>query len=394
MAVRGIQDLHIKGARVFCRFDFNVPMNADGAIGDDTRIKRAVPTLNYIINQGGRCIAASHLGRPKGERRPEMTLRPVAEYLSTLLGKEVAFASDCIGEVASGAVGRMSDGAVLLLENLRFHPGETKNDPEFATQLASVADAYVNDAFGTAHRAHASTVGVPKLLNQKAAGFLMKEELDNLGRALENPARPVLAIFGGAKVSDKLGILKNFGQTVDAMVIAGGMANTFLAAGGVAVGRSKVEDDMYETVGQIQANAARTGCQIVLPEDVVVSTGVEEAAGAKIVSLGEIPVDVMALDIGPKTIQRVLDIIRRSATIIWNGPMGVFEVEQFAQGTMEIAHGIAESSAFSLVGGGDTVRAVRKAGVENRISYISTGGGAFMEFLEGRTLPGVEALES
>lgn len=394
MAIKGIEDLPIQGARVFCRFDFNVPMNADGSIGDDTRLKRALPTLRYVMEHGGRVIATSHLGRPKGERRPEMSLEPVAAALGTLLGKEVAFVPDCIGNEVAQAVGKMSDGDVLLLENLRFHPGETKNDPGFAAQLAAAADAYVNDAFGTAHRAHASTVGVPRLLKLKAAGLLMKEELDNLGRALRNPARPVVAIFGGAKVSDKLGILQNFLRTVDVMIIGGGMANTFLAAQGSGVGVSKVEDDMLDTAKSILRESAETGCKVMLPEDVRVAESMDQAAESRVVSVKDVGPNVMALDIGPESSRQFSDIIRKAATIIWNGPMGVFENEEFARGTMEVALSVAESSAFSLVGGGDTVRAIRKAGVEGRISYVSTGGGAFMEFLEGKTLPGVEALES
>ncbi len=394
MAIKGIQDLAIEGARVFSRFDFNVPLNADGTIGDDNRLRRALPTLKYIMEKGGKCIAVSHLGRPKGEKRPELSLRPVGARLTELLGKDVAFVPDCVGDAVAEAVARMADGEVLLLENVRFYAGETKNDPAFASQLASVADVYVNDAFGTAHRAHASTVGVPKLLRRKAAGLLMKEELDNLGRALDNPARPVLAIFGGAKVSDKLGILENFVRTVDAMIIAGGMANTFLAAQGAPVGRSRVEDDMFEIARRIVEDAAGSGCEILLPEDVVASAVMEEPGEVRIVSVRDIPQELMALDIGPKTVQSFVEVIGKAATIIWNGPMGVFETEQFAQGTMAVAQAIAQSSAFSLVGGGDTVRAVRRFGVEDRISYISTGGGAFMEFLEGKALPGVEALES
>ncbi len=394
MAIKGLEELSVEGVRVFCRFDFNVPMDSDGTIGDDTRLKRAVPTLKYIMEKGGRCIAASHLGRPKGEIRPELSLRPVAERLSDLVGKQVAFVSDCVGNVVEEAAHKMENGDVLLLENLRFHAGETKNDPAFAAQLAAVADAYVNDAFGTAHRAHASTVGVPGLLKFKAAGFLMKEELDNLSRALDDPARPVLAIFGGAKVSDKLGILKNFLQKVDAMIISGGMANTFLAAQGIGIGISKVEDDMFGVAREVLREAEKSGCRILLPADVVVAESPVSGAQTRTVSVSEIPADVMALDVGPKTIQLFGEVIAGSATIVWNGPLGVFEIEDFARGTMEVAHAVARCSAFSLVGGGDTVRAVRKAGVESQISYISTGGGAFMEFLEGKKLPGIEALES
>ncbi|MDQ1238803.1 MAG: hypothetical protein QG577_988 [Thermodesulfobacteriota bacterium] len=394
MAVKGIQDINIKDKRVFFRFDFNVPLDSSGQVGDDTRLRRALPTLRYAKEQGARCILASHLGRPKGERRPELTLQPVASKLSQLLDVPVNFVPDCIGVEVSGAVGRLRSGELLLLENLRFYPGETKNDPTFASRLADLAEVYVNDAFGTAHRAHASTVGVPILLTQKAAGFLMKEELDNLGRALENPVRPVVALFGGAKVSDKLAILSHFVRTLDSVLIGGGMANTFLRAKGLAVGVSKVEDDMLETAHEILQEAQKAGCRVLLPQDVVVATSIENPGRVSTVGVTAIPSDSMALDIGPQTIHEFTREIQRAATLIWNGPMGVFEEDAFAKGTNDIAQAVAASEAFSLVGGGDTIRAVRKAGVESRVSYISTGGGAFMEFLEGKKLPGVEALES
>jgi phosphoglycerate kinase len=393
MAIKGIQEISIKEKRVFLRFDFNVPLDSSGQVGDDTRLRRALPTLRYAMGQGARCILASHLGRPKGERRPELTLQPVASKLSQLLDVPVNFVPDCIGVEVSAAVGHLSSGELLLLENLRFYPGETKNDPTFASQLADLAEVYVNDAFGTAHRAHASTVGVPTLLAQKAAGLLMKEELDNLGRALENPIRPVVALFGGAKVSDKLAILSHFVRTLDGVLIGGGMANTFLRAKGLAVGTSKVEDDMLETARQILQEAELTGCRVLLPQDVVVATSIENPGPVSTVGVTAIPSDSMALDIGSQTIQEFTREIQRAATLIWNGPMGVFEEDAFAEGTNDIAHAVAASEAFSLVGGGDTIRAVRKAGIENQVSYISTGGGAFMEFLEGKKLPGVEALE-
>jgi phosphoglycerate kinase len=393
MAIKGIQEISIKEKRVFFCFDFNVPLDSSGQVGDDTRLRRALPTLRYAMGQGARCILASHLGRPKGERRPELTLQPVASKLSQLLDVPVNFVPDCIGVEVSAAVGHLSSGELLLLENLRFYPGETKNDPTFASQLADLAEVYVNDAFGTAHRAHASTVGVPTLLAQKAAGLLMKEELDNLGRALENPIRPVVALFGGAKVSDKLAILSHFVRTLDGVIIGGGMANTFLRAKGLAVGTSKVEDDMLETARQILQEAELTGCRVLLPQDVVVATSIENPGPVSTVGVTAIPSDSMALDIGPQTIQEFTREIQRAATLIWNGPMGVFEEDAFAEGTNDIAHAVAASEAFSLVGGGDTIRAVRKAGIENQVSYISTGGGAFMEFLEGKKLPGVEALE-
>jgi phosphoglycerate kinase len=393
MAVKGIQEINIKDKGVFFRFDFNVPLDSSGEVGDDTRLRRALPTLRYAKEQGARCILASHLGRPKGESRPELTLRPVASKLSQLLDVPVNFVPDCIGKEVSAAVGRLSSGELLLLENLRFYPGETKNDPTFAGQLADLAEVYVNDAFGTAHRAHASTVGVPTLLTQKAAGFLMKEELDNLGRALENPVRPVVALFGGAKVSDKLAILSHFVRTLDSVLIGGGMANTFLRAKGLAVGASRVEDDMLETAHEILQEAQKAGCRVLLPQDVVVATSIENPGRVSTVGVTAIPSDSMALDIGPQTIQEFTREIQRAATLIWNGPMGVFEEDAFAKGTNDIAQAVAASEAFSLVGGGDTIRAVRKAGIESQVSYISTGGGAFMEFLEGKKLPGIEALE-
>ena len=393
MPVKSIKDLDIKGKRVFFRFDFNVPLDSAGIVKDSTRITRALPTLNYAVSQGAKCILSSHLGRPKGEPKPEMSLRPVARKLEELIGKKVQFVDDCVGEAVEKAVASMGNGDILFLENLRFHAEETKNDPVFSKQLASLADVYVNDAFGTAHRAHCSTVGVPGLVLEKAAGLLMKEELDNLEKALSNPAKPVLAIFGGAKVSDKIEVLKNIVQRMDSILIGGGMANTFLVCQGFNLGASRVETDMVETAGEIMASAKKKGGQVCLPVDVVASKSIEDESSAKIYEVKDLPVDQMALDIGPLTVQEFEKEISKAGTIVWNGPMGVFESEAFKKGTMEIARAVANSPAFSVVGGGDSVRAVKQAGVSDRISYISTGGGAFMEFMEGKTLPGVAALE-
>lgn len=393
MAVKSIRDIALKGKRVFFRFDFNVPLDGSGAIKDDTRIMRALPTIKYAVEQGARSILTSHLGRPKGERKPEMSLKPVAARLGELLGQDVAFVDDCIGDKVKAAVKGLPDGGVLLLENLRFYPGETKNDPAFAAELASVADVYINDAFGTAHRAHASTVGVPDLVAEKGAGLLLKEELDSLGKALTAPQKPVVAIFGGAKVSDKLGVLQNILGRMDAVLIGGGMANTFLKAEGMDVGASKVEEEMIGTAEDILNSGREKGCSIVLPSDVVVADAIEEGAKTDVVDVRHIPAGKMALDIGPKTADAFKGEIGKAGTIVWNGPMGVFEMPAFKKGTMEIAVAVADAKGFSVVGGGDSVRAVHQAGISDKISYISTGGGAFMEFMEGKTLPGVAALE-
>ncbi|MDD3473217.1 MAG: phosphoglycerate kinase [Syntrophaceae bacterium] len=393
MAVHSIKDLSIRGKKVFFRFDFNVPLDSAGIVKDATRITRALPTLKYAISQGAKCIISSHLGRPKGERKPEMSLKPVAKKLSELIGQNVEFVNDCIGPEVEQAVNSLKNGDVLFLENLRFHSEETKNDPVFSAKLAQFADVYVNDAFGTAHRAHCSTVGVPELVKEKAAGFLMKEELDNLEKALSNPVKPVVAIFGGAKVSDKIEVLKNIVQRMDTILIGGGMANTFLMAQGYNMGASRIEEDMIETARQIMSSAKERGAKVVLPIDVEASVSIDDETSAKTLGVKDFPLDQMALDIGPQTVKEFENEISKAGTIVWNGPMGVFESEAFKKGTMEIANAVANSSAFSLVGGGDSVRAVHQAGVSDKISYISTGGGAFMEFMEGKTLPGVAALE-
>jgi len=322
-----------------------------------------------------------------------MSLRPVAARLGDLLNKEIRFTDDCVGDRVEAATEALKDGELLLLENLRFHAEETKNDPQFAAKLARLAEVYVNDAFGTAHRAHASTVGVPGLMAEKAAGLLMKEELDSLARVFTNPAKPVVAIFGGAKVSDKLGVLTNILDRMDSVLIGGGMANTFLAAQGLDMGKSKVEEDMAETARRIVRSASETGCELYLPVDVVTAPEPTDGIGCKTVGVESVPKGEMALDIGPTTAAQFKRVIETARTIVWNGPMGVFELNDFKAGTMDIARAVAAAPGFSVVGGGDSVRAVHQAGVAESISYISTGGGAFMEFMEGKTLPGVAALQ-
>ncbi len=394
MPVKCIKDIAIRDKRVFFRFDFNVPLDDSCRIRDDTRLVRALPTLKYAIGERARCILASHLGRPKGQRVAELSLKPVADRLSQLLNLPVAFAHDCVGPETEQAVRELQPGGVLLLENLRFHPEETKNDEDFSRRLASLAEVYINDAFGTAHRAHASTVGIAKFMKEKAAGFLLKEELENLDRALSKPARPVVALFGGAKVSDKIAILRNIVDRMDSLLIGGGMANTFLRAKGFMMGSSKVEEDMLPFALEIMAEAEKKTCRVFLPEDVLTAKTMEEGAESKVVDVGSVPPDEMALDIGPRTITTFRNAILHAGTIVWNGPMGVFEIEAFRKGTNELAIAVAEGPGFSVVGGGDSIRALKTAGVSDKISYISTGGGAFMEFMEGKTLPGVAALES
>ena len=393
MAVKSIRDLDINGKRVFFRFDFNVPLDGGCGIRDDTRIRRAVPTLKLAVDRGARCILSSHLGRPKGKRNPELSLKPVADRLSELLASEVRFAQDCIGPEVKTQVDSLNPGELLLLENLRFHAGETKNDPEFAKELGSLADVFVNDAFGTAHRAHASTVGIARFVDEKAAGLLLTEELDSLHKAFADPERPLVALFGGAKVSDKLGVLENLAGRFDTILIGGGMANTFLKAQGVDPGKSATEDDLLETAGKILDQAEKSGRRIILPVDVVTAEIIEPRVRITMCEVGSIPSSEMALDIGPRTSDMFSKEISTAGTVVWNGPMGVFETEPFKNGTLNIARAVGGAKAFSVVGGGDTVRALKQFGIEDRISYISTGGGAFMEYMEGKTLPGVAALE-
>jgi phosphoglycerate kinase len=387
-----IRDLDLRRKRVFIRVDFNVPLK-NGLIGDDTRIQSSMPTIRYAHEQGATVVLASHLGRPKGKPSAEFSLRPVAEHLSQILG-DVVFADDCIGEKAVAAVNQArTAGRVVLLENLRFHAGEEKNDPEFAGALASLADEYVNDAFGAAHRAHASVEAITRFVPRAAAGLLMEEELRYLGHALESPERPFVAILGGAKVSDKLEVIQNLLGKVDRLLIGGAMAYTFFKSRGLPVGRSLVEDDKLDAARDIEAEAARRGMQIELPVDHVVSDRVEEGTANEVLEVGDPRIDDrLGLDIGPATIKAYETFIGPAKTVVWNGPMGVFEIEVFATGTNAVARAVAAVNGTTIVGGGDSIAAVRKAGMADKITHISTGGGASLEFLAGRTLPGVAAL--
>lgn len=383
-----IRDVDVSGKRVLVRVDFNVPLK-EGKVVDDTRIRAALPTLNYLLDHKAALILCSHLGRPKGEPMPEFSLRPVAEHLSTLIGRPVAFAEECVGPMAEQAANALKPGEILLLENTRFQPGETKNDPQMAEQLAALADIYVNDAFGSAHRAHASTEGVAKYL-PAVAGFLMEKEIQYLGQAIADPKRPFVAILGGAKISDKIGVIRNLLQKADRVLIGGGMANTFFKAQGYPVGDSLVEADALDTARELLAQG---GAKLRLPVDVVIADGFENEAQRKVMSMGPIPEGWRIMDIGPETISAYRKVIAEAGTVVWNGPMGVFEFPAFATGTFELAKAIADSKATSIIGGGDSVAAVQQAGVAERITHISTGGGASLEMLEGIILPGLAALQ-
>jgi len=390
MPVVPITSLELAHKRVLVRCDFNVPVQ-DGKIADPRRIDASLDTIRYILKEQGIAVLCSHLGRPK-ERTPELSLRPVAEYLAAALGHKVALAPDCIGDVTGKMIVALKPGEAILLENLRFHPEEEANDRDFSHELARGKQAYVNDAFGTAHRAHASTVGVTKFLAERAAGFLMMRELEALRAITENPARPAVAILGGAKVSDKIGLIRNLMSRVDTILIGGAMAYTFLKARGAEVGRSRVEDDKLELARDLLAEAERKGVAIILPTDHVVAAAPEPGAAAA--TVGEIPADMMALDIGPETIERFKAELARAKTVIWNGPLGYFELPEFAHGTLAVGEALAsQSGVISILGGGDTAAAVAHAPWASRFTHISTGGGATLEYLEGRELPGVKALE-
>ncbi len=388
-----VKDLDLSGKRVFIRVDFNVPIK-NGVIGDDTRIRASLPTIRYALEKGATVILASHLGRPKGKPVPEYSLAPVVPRLSELLGRKVVFATDCIGEPARAAVAEAQAGdKVVLLENLRFHPEEEKNDPAFAGELAALADLYVDDAFGSAHRAHASVEGIIKQIGRGAAGLLMEKELQYLGHALEAPERPFVAVLGGAKVSDKIEVIENMLGKVDALLIGGAMAYTFLKARGVPTGKSLVEGDRLDSARAITEKARERGVRLELPVDHVVAPALEANAPQETLAIDDAAIgDRMGLDIGPKTAQIYADILATANTVVWNGPMGVFEIDAFAKGTMKIADAIARVRGTTIIGGGDSIAAVHKAGVAHRVSHISTGGGASLEFLGGRVLPGVAAL--
>lgn len=393
MAIKTIPELDIAGRRVFIRVDFNVPLTPAGGVAEDTRIRESLPTIRYAMEQGARVVLASHLGRPKGKPDPKYTLLPVGERLAELIGAEVVLTDEPLGDGARKVVGDLKAGKIALLENLRFSPAEEANDDAFARGLASYADVYVNDAFGTAHRAHASTAGIVKYVAAKGVGLLMEREVKFLGGLLGEVERPFIAIIGGAKVSDKIGVLENLLGRVNQLLIGGAMANTFLKAKGGRLGRSLVEEDKLALARSFLKKAEVAGVDVLLPRDAVAAAGIKADSG-KVVPASNVPEDLAALDIGPETARGFADAIARARTIFWNGPMGVFESDPFAAGTLAVAQAVAKASALSVVGGGDSVAAVHKCGVADKITHISTGGGASLEFLEGKKLPGLAALET
>ena len=385
-----VEDINVSGKKVLVRCDFNVPLK-DGEITSDKRIVASLPTIKYLIDHNAKVILCSHLGRPKGEFKPEFSLAPVAKRLSELLGKEVKMAKDVVGESAQALAAELKDGDVMLLENVRFHAEETKNDPEFSKALASLADIYVNDAFGSAHRAHSSTTGVADYL-PAVCGYLIQKEIEFMGGALENPKRPLVAILGGAKVSDKIGVINNLLDKVDTLIVGGGMAYTFFVAKGYHVGTSLVEEDKVELAKDMMNKAAEKGVKFLLPIDNVVGKEFDADTEYQTINSDEFPAGWMGLDIGPKTRELFADAVKGSGTVIWNGPMGVSEWDHFANGTIAVATAVAESGAISIIGGGDSAAAVQKLGFAGKMSHISTGGGASLEFLEGKELPGIAAL--
>jgi phosphoglycerate kinase len=387
-----IDDVVLRDKRVIIRADFNVPLDDSHQITDDTRIRSTLPTINRAIDDGAKVILCSHLGRPNGTFDPTYSLAPVAKRLSRLMGKEILFAPDCIGPAVEGIVAKMKPGDVLLLENLRFHKGEETNDDAFSKALAALGDVYINDAFGAAHRAHASTVGITKFIPASVAGFLLKKEIEYLEGAVENPVRPFVAILGGAKVSGKIGVIENLGKRVDKVIIGGGMAFTFLKSKGLEIGNSLVENDMLDFAKGIEEHALSRGVKFYLPVDCVVAASRELGAESKIVPVQEIPKGWYALDIGPASVKLFNEAVQNAKTILWNGPMGVFEIDAYARGTLAMAHAIADAYALTIVGGGETAMAVHRAGESENMSFISTGGGAALELLEGKQLPGLTAL--
>jgi len=391
--MRSIENLNVKGKTVFVRVDFNVPLNEKGEIRNDARIRASLPTIEFLLERGARVVLASHLGRPKGKPDSKMSLRPVARRLGDLLGREVLFAPDCVGEDVQRLKAGLNDGQILLLENVRFHAQETANDEEFSRQLAERIDIFVNDAFGSSHRAHASVVGIAPFIPERGAGFLLKKEVDYLRRAIHSPAKPFVAILGGAKVEDKIPVIENLLNKADDILVGGAMAYTFLKAQGYGIGKSLVEADKIPTALDILKKADEKCVRFRLPVDHVLASSIECGTVVQTVATFPFPNDLMGVDIGPGTIALFSEIICTARTIVWNGPLGVFETPAFARGTIRIAEAVANSGAFSIVGGGDSIAAVEKAGVADRISHISTGGGASLEFLAYETLPGIEALE-
>ena len=391
MNKKTIKDIDVNGKKVFIRVDYNVPMDENLNITNDKRITATLPTLNYLLEQNAAIILACHLGRPKGERVAKFSVKPVAARLSELLGREVKFAEDCVGEVAEKAAAALKPGEVLLLENLRYHSEEEKNDPAFSKQLASLADVAVNDAFGVSHRAHASVEGITKHV-EMVAGFLMEKEIKFIGQTLANPEHPFVAIIGGAKVSDKIGVIDNMIDKVDTIIIGGGMANTFNAAKGYGVGKSLCETDKFELALSLLKKAEAKGVKVVLPVDVVIADKFAADANTKIVPVDQIDPEWMSLDSGPKTTELYQAALKDAKTVVWNGPMGVFEFDAFAKGTEAVAKAVADSAAISIVGGGDSISALKKTGLSDKITHISTGGGATLEFLEGKVLPGIAAI--
>jgi phosphoglycerate kinase len=389
---KSLQDIDVTGKKVFCRVDFNVPLDDNGKITDDTRIRAALPTIRHLIDQGARVILASHLGRPKGKANPAYSLCPVATHLSNLLNQQVIMAPDCIGDNITLLANQLANGGVLLLENVRFHSGETDNDPEFAAQLAKLADIYVNDAFGTAHRAHASTEGIAQLVQPAVAGYLMEKELQYLGGALADPVRPFVAILGGAKVSDKITVIENLLSKVDTILIGGGMAYTFLKAQGFEIGKSLVEEDRIALAADLLDKAKQQNVNFLLPCDHLAAETFAADSEFSVAENKNFPSTSMGLDIGPQTIEEYKKSVQSAGTVVWNGPMGVFEFDAFAKGTFAIAEALAGTDCLSIIGGGDSVAAVNKSNLQDKMTHISTGGGASLEFLEGKALPGVVAL--
>lgn len=401
-----IEDLDVKGKRVLMRVDFNVPQNDDGTVRDDTRIRAALPSINYVRDRGGKLVLMSHLGRPKDPAKAEseeekakiikennlFKMDPIADKLRELVGGNVRKLDQLVGPEVEAAVSKMQPGDIIVLENTRFHKGETKNDPELSKQLAGLADVYVNDAFGSAHRAHASTEGVAHFVPKAAAGFLLAKEMQFFTRVLTNPERPLLAILGGAKVSDKIPVIENLLNLVDTLIIGGGMAFTFLKAQGYEIGKSLLDEPGIETAKDVMKKAKEKGIDLLLPEDFVVASEFSAEAQSKVVPLGQIPAGWMGLDIGPRTVEKFRAVIAKARMIVWNGPLGVFEMEQFANGTKSIARALADSAAMTIIGGGDTAAAVAQFGLEAKMSHVSTGGGASLEMLEGKVLPGLAAL--